>query len=294
MRRVGKGIIMNGMSMKEALAVINCAPDCSLPDDRSIHYGHRKMNGTDIYFISNQTSGTKQAMPLFRVKGMQPELWEATTGNIRELPAYEQTETGTAVQLILAPYESVFIVFRKPVNKMSEERIAATNYPAPTTLATLKGPWIVKFDSLQRGPAAPIVFDTLMDWTKSADDRIKYFSGSAVYSTAFTLNKLPSFKNINISLGSVTAMAKVFVNGTYAGGLWTAPYTLDISKHVKEGENELKIEVVNTWVNRLIGDSKLPPEERPTWSPYNTYTPASALQPSGLFGPVRLDYTESK
>jgi hypothetical protein len=88
-------------------------------------------------------------------------------------------------------------------------------------------------------------------------------------------------------------MAKVFINGKYAGGLWTAPYKLDISKLLREGDNELSVEVVNTWMNRLIGDSKLPAADRPTWCPFYTYTPNSPLQPSGLFGPVAIEYIKS-
>ncbi|MDP4240967.1 MAG: glycosyl hydrolase, partial [Bacteroidota bacterium] len=255
--KFGKGMVINGMNMKEALALINCVPDCKLPEDNSIHYGHRRLGNTEIYFISNQTEKTKIIDPVFRVKGAQPELWEATTGYIRNLPAYQQNENTTIVPLKLEPYESVFIVFRRAAGKASEHGIGS-NYPEPSLLANLKGPWTVNFDTLQRGPAEPVVFDILQDWTTSRDERIKYYSGTATYNCKFHLDNINEGKKVMIDLGSVIAMAKVTVNGMYVGGVWTAPYRLDITKMVKQGENDVKIEVVNTWVNRLIGDSKLP------------------------------------
>ena len=102
------------------------------------------------------------------------------------------------------------------------------------------------------------------------------------------MSKVTEGKRIVIDLGALTAMAKVTVNNTYVGGLWTAPYTLDITDLVKKGDNVLKIEIVNNWMNRLIGDLKLPKEQRQTWSPINPYTADSPLQPSGLFGPVKI------
>lgn len=285
--KFGKGMVLNGMNMTEALAQINCVPDCKLPEDNSIHYGHRRLGNTEIYFISNQTEETKIIDPLFRIKGMQPELWEATTGYIRNLPAYQQNENTTIVPLKLEPYESVFVVFRNTAGKASESGIGS-NYPEPFLLANLKGPWTVNFDTLQRGPSEPIVFDTLQDWTTSKEDRIKYYSGTATYNCKFHLDNITEGKKVMIDLGSVIAMAKVTVNGRYVGGVWTAPYRLDITKTVKQGENDVKIEVVNTWVNRLIGDSKLPVEQRRTWCPVNPYTKDSTLQTSGLLGPVRI------
>ncbi|MCL4484361.1 MAG: glycoside hydrolase family 2, partial [Bacteroidetes bacterium] len=286
-RKFGKGTIMNGMSMEEAFAQINCVPDCKLPEDRSIHYGHRTLDNGEIYFVTNQTTETKIITPEFRVKGMQPELWEATTGYIRNLPAYDQKENTTTVPLKLEPYESVFVVFRKTAGKASASSIEA-NYPEPALLTELKGPWTVQFDASQRGPEEPVVFETLTDWTTSKDDRIKYYSGTAFYNCKFSLDKIPEGENVIINLGRVTAMAKVTVNGAYAGGLWTAPYQLDITKLVKQGENELKVEVVNTWVNRLIGDLNLPGNLRQAWCPVNPYKADSPLQPSGLFGPVKV------
>ncbi len=287
-RKFGKGMIINGMNMTEALALINCVPDCKLPEDLSIHYGHRTLgNNSEIYFVTNQTAETKLITPEFRVKGMQPELWEATTGNMRRLPTYNQKENATAVPLKLAPYESVFVVFREKSGHASTSEVEA-NYPEPILLVDLKGPWSVKFDQRQRGPKEPVIFDTLQDWTTLTDDRIKYYSGTAFYSCKFNIDKLPKGKQVVINLGSFSVMAKVTINNIYAGGLWTAPYQLDITKLVKAGENDLKVEVVNTWVNRLIGDSKLPIGQRPTWCPVNPYKHDSPLQPSGLIGPVKI------
>lgn len=292
-RKFGKGMVINGMDMKEALALINCVPDCKLPEDNSIHYGHRTLGSQEIYFLTNQTGETQVIAPEFRVTGKQPELWEATTGYMRDLPAYSQKENVTAVPLKLAPYESVFVVFRKAAIKSSIIKLEA-NYPKSELISDFKTPWSVNFDASERGPDKAVVFETLTDWTKSDDDRIKYYSGTAFYNNTFQIDKLLENEKITIDLAELTAMAKVTVNGTYAGGVWTAPYRLDISKLVKEGENELKIEIVNTWVNRIIGDMQLPEEERKTWAPHLPYNAESSLQPSGLFGPVLIEGSMNK
>lgn len=87
-------------------------------------------------------------------------------------------------------------------------------------------------------------------------------------------------------------MAKVYVNGEYAGGAWTYSYKVDITDFVIPEENELVVEVVNNWMNRLIGDQNLTENLRETWSLVNPYNADSQLQPSGLFEPVSIKITE--
>jgi hypothetical protein len=273
--------------MKQAFALINCIPDCKLPDDNTIHYGHRSTKNGEIYFVSNQTIENKIVTPEFRVTGLQPELWEATTGSIRNLPAYTQSENSTAVPLKLAPNESVFIVFRNARGKSSITTLEA-NFPTPVLISDLQTPWTVQFDASQRGPVKPRLFKTLTDWTSSTNDSIKYYSGIAIYRNQFKMKQMAKGQTVIISLGAVTSMAKVTVNGVYAGGLWTAPYELDVTAFVKKGNNDVKIEVVNNWMNRLIGDAKLPIDQRKTWCPVNPYTAESPLQVSGLIGPVKI------
>lgn len=287
-RKVGKGMIINGMNMIEALDLIGTVPDVKLPQDNSIHYGHRTLNDKEIYFLTNQTNQTQVIIPEFRVTNLLPELWLPTTGERRVLTAFNIKDQITEVPLRLEPFESVFIVFRTSVDESKSTSID-TNYPKPELLVNINSPWTVVFDQTQRGPKEPVVFSELIDWTNSDNELIKYYSGTAFYSNNFVLEALTENEKILIDLGDFTAMAKVKVNGIYAGGLWTRPFQIDITNFVKEGKNNLEIEIVNTWVNRIIGDMQLPKTERQVWTIVNPYNANSPLQTSGLLGPVSIN-----
>jgi hypothetical protein len=91
-----------------------------------------------------------------------------------------------------------------------------------------------------------------------------------------------------LDLGKVSLMAKVKINGQSAGGLWTPPYRVDVTPFVKSGKNTFEIEVVNNWTNRLIGDARLPAQQRKL-RPHTSGGNANRhLEESGLLGPVVL------
>ncbi|WP_273162880.1 glycosyl hydrolase [Bacteroides fluxus] len=287
MSRIGKGLLMVNMDMAEALAAIGCVPDCKFPEDVQWLYGHRNVGRTEIYFISNQENKEVTASPEFRVQRMQPELWSAIDGKIRSLPAYRQTDTGTVVPLKLHPYESVFIVFRKSGGKPVGD-LLAQNFPNPKVCSRIDKPWKLTFCDTLRGPKGVQTYTVLEDLSQSDREPIRYYSGTIVYETDFTFTAKPE-GCIYLNLNRVGVMAKVKVNGRYAGGVWTSPYRVEVTDLVKNGENHLEVEVVTTWQNRLIGDSGLPESERSTWIPVNNWTIKDSLQPSGLMGPVVLE-----
>ena len=282
----GKGELLFGMTMEEALKYIGCVPDCGLPADAPVLYGHRSAGDADIYFISNQKDEMIEIRPEFRIRSRQPELWDATTGRIRTLPAYEETAAGTVVPLKLYPYESAFIVFRRPATK-AEGTGLQLNYPVLQTLGRLDAPWKVSFEEKRRGPASQ-TFARLEDISKNENPDIRYYSGTIWYETEFKLKKKPEGE-LYLNLNDVGVMAKVKINGQYAGGVWTAPYRVNVTDLVRKGKNKVEIEVVTTWMNRLIGDSGLPESERKTWTPCNSWKPTDTLQKSGLVGPVYIE-----
>lgn len=281
----GKGLVISGMDMQQALDTIKVIPDLKITKSDSILFIHRQLPGGSIYFVSNQRTSTVNIEAAFRITGKKPELWNAVTGTIRDLPNFSETATTTSVPLQLVPYESAFIVFRKDGTASDTTK---TNYPMPVKTIAITQPWTVDFDHAMRGPSKPVVFAQLTDWSVNANDSIKYYSGTAYYHNTFNVGKLTKGTNYIIDLGLARAIAKVTVNGIEMGGTWTPPYRVDITKALKPGQNKLEIKVVNTWMNRLVGDAKLPPDQRKATALFGP--PAnSGLESSGLLGPVKID-----
>jgi len=283
---IGNGLVLSGMTMQEALDLLKIIPDVKVRDEDPLLYIHRTTSEGDMYFVSNQSNQILKVNPAFRITGKQPEFWDAVTGNVRSLPEYTQTASTTSVPLKLEPFQSAFILFRQDAVK--KKASLAVNFPEPKSQATITSPWHVVFDVKSRGPKNPVLFDKLTDWTLNQNDSIKYYSGTAVYQNDFQIKKAGKNEKIYLNLGEVSVMAKVKVNGLEVGGVWTAPWQLDITNAVKSGKNTVEISVVNNWANRLIGDSKLDPSERKTWTSYPLFQPGDQLQASGLKGPVSI------
>jgi hypothetical protein len=170
--------------------------------------------------------------------------------------------------------------------------------PEPTPLI---GPWELRFAP---GWGAPETarFDDLIPWNEHPDEGIKHFSGTATYRKAFTLDAAKAKGLVRLQLGDVRHVAEIRVNGEDLGVVWTAPWTVDLTGVVRPGENRLEIDVTNLWANRLIGDAGLPENRRLTKTniyletgdrtvrPYQGYGSNDPLIPSGLLGPVLLEY----
>jgi hypothetical protein len=252
-------------------------PDFEGPADTD--YVHRRVGDTEIYFVRSSRPEATEAEFIMRVAGKMPELWHPDTGRIEEAPVFQFTEDGrTRLPLALEPNGSVFVVFRRAASsgRNAPVRVAA---PAPVPIA---GPWTVRFTPGWGAPAE-VRFDKLVSWSENADPGIKYFSGTARYSTRI---EVPAGREWTLDLGDVREIAEVWLNGKPLGVLWKRPFAVSLG--MVSGTAQLEVEVVNFWPNRIIGDAQPGVEKRYTSTNITKFTAGSPLMPSGLLGPVVL------
>ncbi|WP_316843847.1 glycosyl hydrolase [Pedobacter psychrodurus] len=279
----------------------------SLDEDFSttapVRYTHRTGKDWDIYFVSNSTNAEINFKATFRTVKGSPQLWDAITGKSRRVPEFSVTKGKTLIPLELAPYQSCFIVFAK---ENQHQPLAGLHETKRMELLSLNEAWEVNFDPKWGGPKTA-VFDSLSDWSKNKVEGIKYYSGIAAYHKTFDFKETHSKEEIYLDLGKVKNMARVTLNGKAVGVLWAAPWRIDISPFIKQGKNELTIEIANLWPNRLIGDEKKPDDgivgdQWPQWllngqprtsgrftfTSTKQYNADSPLFESGLLGPVKI------
>jgi alpha-L-rhamnosidase len=288
----GKGKVIWGISADEILRGKLIEPDFSFTGPTEIDYIHRTTEMGEIYFLRNESEETINTRCKFRVKGKYPEIWDPSTGAISRVAVYTQEKQVTSFDIELPPHGSTFVVFNN-ISRSKLPVVADTKKGANET--TISGPWKLSFPPNWGAPPS-VVFDKLISWTESEDTGIKYFSGTAVYHNSFKVTVEAGKKTIMLNLGDLRDVAEVFINGKSAGILWKKPYQADISQLVQPGTNDLRIEIVNMWINRITGDTLLNPKDRfcktnqsfmksEVWpggdEPFR-------IQTAGLLGPVTL------
>ncbi len=287
--RHGEGYVMDRLDLQEALDIVGITSDIDLGADVPVLWTHRTAPDLDIYFLTNQGNEKIHFAPSFRIEGKIPQLWDAVTGEIRQLNDYTELNGRTVIPISMEALQSWFVVFTDEVSEGISAGYAE-NFPETHPLLVLDNNWVVEFLNKDIGPVEQFEISQLSDWTESQDERIKYYSGTAIYKTTFTLSDIPDNGQIFLNLGDVGVMARATLNGNEIGGAWFAPYRIPVGNALISGENILEIEVVNTWRNRLVKDASLPAEERYTWIMVSDARPDEELQSSGLIGPVSIEW----
>ena len=277
--RAGRTNVWTG-SVAEGLKHSGVAPDFQ-SSISGVRFVHRVDGERNIYWVRNFSGKEVDTDIVLRDGKGTLTVMNPVNGK----PVYGALKNG---RLHLGADDALFIVADPAAMPLTE--------PTPLKPAgevALDGPWTVSFEG-QDAPEGTRIWQTLSSLTDSDEPHVKYFSGTATYQNTFTLSKKNLPAGLCIDLGEVGQMADVFINGEHVDFLWKAPYKVNFEGQLKPGKNTIEVKVVNTWVNRLIGDGQ-PGVEGHSFTPVAFYGVKSlsqdmgTLTPSGLMGPVHLE-----
>ena len=237
-RKVRKGRVFRGHTLEQVFEKLNEIPDFVCLQEQVL-YTHREGEYFDIYFVSNQQEKQISIAPEFRVTGRQPEFWDASTGEKMEIAHFEVMERSTRIPMKLPAAGSMFVVFRKPLaprahvvsiqgpddsamaffdedGTLSFATATAGTYQAKRSDGALhvwtaqidrqplsldKSTWQVLFKPSYVGQPLDLTFNTLTDWSKHENESVRYFSGTAVYSTCFVWSNATKNARVKLNLG---------------------------------------------------------------------------------------------
>lgn len=185
-------------------------------------------------------------------------------------------------------------------------------FAEPPAGLALDVPWSLAFQ-YANGDSFSLALGQLQDWKDHADPRVKYFSGTAVYTATFAWRATRPGSRAWLDLGDVRNIARVALNGRDLGVVWKRPFRVDVTDALRAGDNALEVRVANDWFNALAGDERFaddtgadakgeiaawpewvikgtprPEPKRQTLTSRKQAAPDAPLHASGLLGPVTV------
>ena len=322
----GKGRVLWGKTVQEALIAASCESACTITGADSILFIQRHTDEGELFFLSQQDKKAVDFSASFKVDhSVIPELWDPATGKRDPIAVFKQVNGRVDIPLHLDARGSVFVVLKPGtpdahVTSVQADGVDDEKFTVVKEVDSLKlissapGTFRLKLDSGETKqitvPSVPspidlsndwnltfegigqtITMDNLISWTELESEEQRNYSGAGIYRKQFSWSG--TIARVELDLGRLKNIAEVTLNGTKVGLLWKPPYRLDISSALVPGENKLEIEVINLLVNRITGDMLLPEEERSLkcFGAIDQYLPGvesgqDTVLPSGLFGPV--------
>ena len=263
---------------------------------------HRRLPDADLYFLANTGNMPIAVGARFRAATPHAEQWDPMSGGIETL-----TLQDGELRMMFEPYGSRVVVFRKDAGSAP-----AASARAVSASEDLRSGWSVSFG----GAGSPV--DLPHSW--AADPARRFFSGTATYRLTVTppaafrsaagrvyldfgeakpieREPLPGGTLRGNSFAALVAppireAAMIFVNDRRAGSLWAPPYRVDVTDLLRDGANEIRVDVYNTAINQLAEGGRLP-DMKPVVERYGLRTRLQDLDglqplPSGILSSPRL------
>ena len=288
--KFGKGEVIVGDNISSAFDYLRLKREKLV--DAGLQFTRRSIPSGKYYYIVNHTNKDIDEMMPLQTAANSVILMNPLDGEIGTADFL----TGDNTVFVRLQLKSGQAIIAKAVRETSQHRSGKWKYWEQSgEPIALTSEWNLHF--VEGGPVLPgdKKMNMLEPWTNLiADSNTQYFSGTAMYSTAFTL---PGKKanDYLLEFDKVYESARVIVNGTDVGIVWSFPFEIKIGKYLKPGRNTLSIKVSNLMANRI----RYMDRNGILWRNYHeinfvniNYKPFDAsnwnVQPSGLNGTIKL------
>ena len=268
-------------------AIAGLPPDAQLPP--SIAFCHRRDGEKDIYFLSNQQDEERRFTATFRCASKNVMFYDPLKNlYFIDVDDVISNDSLTVMRIRMQPRQSLFVLFgedsiRPSLTARWHQPMIGPDMPKTVFEWKTKG-WQLLFEE----NGVKLKSDTLFSWAGHKKPEVRYYSGHVRYSTTLDYHGENVMDRVVLDLGDVRDIAHVWLNGHDLGVLWLPPYTVDVDGYLREGKNELVVEVVNTWHNALRGADLGTPPYNGIWTNAKYRTKGDDLLPAGLLGPVQL------
>lgn len=243
--KVGKGEIYLSDDLSKTLEELEIYREKLV--DSGLDFIRRKVADGTYYFLVNHSANTIAQTIFLNAKAGTVMAMDPLTGKTGSISS-ESSADGTIVTLFLKSGESIFL---KTFNdKVDLEIPAWPDYNKSASSTDISMNWKVTFTQGQPKLPAAQSMDQIKPWTNNSDSEADDFSGQASYNSEFVFTKSAG-KTYLLTIDKLYESAKIWINGEYAGNIWSIPYQLDVSEHLKNGKNTIKIEVANLMANSI-------------------------------------------
>ncbi len=241
----GKGQIITGSDYNSTLAQTGIEPE-GLSTEAKLRYIRRKDQDGYHYFISALKAEDTDTWVTLTSPAKSVVFFNPIDGTIGL--ANTKIEQGkTKVRIQLKSGESIIM------QTYTNDNVSCDRWQYTSELGSpyiLDNNWKLYFKE-----SVPAITDTFMlpkliPWTQLNIPEVKENMGTGVYTTTFSINKTKAHDWI-LDLGDVRETARVIINGKPVQTLWCVPYQVKVGQYLKDGLNQIEIEVTGLPANHI-------------------------------------------
>jgi len=211
-----------------------------------LKYCRRTLEGGRYYYLVNHTADDLDTLLPLRTVARSIVIMDPQNGK-SGLACMDLSDEMPRVRVQLASGESLILRTYEGEAPVTDpwDYYIRSGEPMPVT-----GPWTL--EGIEGGPQIPgiVRMDRPVPWTDLGDSAWINFSGTAIYKASFEMPKISADEYL-LDLGIVYESAGVWLNGEKLDILYSNPFNIKAGQLLREGINELTIEVANLMANRI-------------------------------------------